>query len=740
MTEVIGELIYVMPFCLAVSAALGKLMVQGERGVLFYAAAAALSAAVVSFGHLKTKTRIIAAGIPVVVILGLLAVCDAPTRDEWTDKGLWVMWVLIIAIASFLFERIVKQQSLYRLIAGLLGVMLIIVLMLRGVKVEKMIVIPVLAYVTAAAAEELDRHWVKERNLKSFQHVVFIYPFLLAAFILLTVTKVPDKPYDWGFVKKITASLRTRYEIIVQSLDLKRSWDSKEAAIGFSGNGGIAGSLRLKPYTALKIALSGDNAGSGRGEKNDKGYRLYLEGKSFDTFDGRSWAKNDRSDTDYKTLDLFETCAAVLKYDPDNVQNYIKSAGCGIETPGIRTSYVFTPFKALPSVTGQDTSESGGDVRFSEGKALRYTVSYYRLNRSYEGFEAFAGSGVDFGKAELERAGEILGSRAGRVPDFEELIGYRNRINELYCEKPKLSAELRDLMDSELSGAQGDYEKLKRIEKLLSGLQYTLSPGELPEKVTDPQSFLDYVILEKKGGYCTHFATAFVLLARAEGIPARYVQGYSAIVKTGKAEIASDRAHAWPEAYIKGPGWLGFEPSPGFLREYGWETEKPRESTVSDASAIRAFEYEGGAEDKTKEAAEASEEKSLPDPKLILLPLAFVLLFILLFAATDRIVRKLRYSRMNEREKLLTNCRRNLRLLRRFGISPGEGETLSELKVRAGEILPSEMLEFIGLYEELSYSPRLILPRDISVSEACGKKLFRYYLQRFNPLAKGGRF
>ena len=210
MTEVIYELIYVLPFCLTVSLALGELITHAERGVLFYAVTAALAVAVVSFGRLKTKARIIVTGIPAVVILGLLAVSDAQTRDEWISKSIWVLWVLVVAIASVLFEKAVKKHSIYRLGVGLFGIMLLIVLMVRGVKVEKMIVILTLAYVTAAASEELDRHWGKERNLESFQHVVFIYPFLLAAFILMAITKVPEKPYDWGFVKNIAGSLRTR--------------------------------------------------------------------------------------------------------------------------------------------------------------------------------------------------------------------------------------------------------------------------------------------------------------------------------------------------------------------------------------------------------------------------------------------------------------------------------------------------------------------------------------------------
>lgn len=97
-----------------------------------------------------------------------------------------------------------------------------------------------------------------------------------------------------------------------------------------------------------------------------------------------------------------------------------------------------------------------------------------------------------------------------------------------------------------------DIGKLRKLEKALSAYDYTLSPGMIPEEVQNVSDFLDYFLLEKKEGYCTYFATAFVLLARAEGIPARYVQGYCVPMKTQEVQVYNTMAHAWPEAYVEG--------------------------------------------------------------------------------------------------------------------------------------------------------------------------------------------
>jgi protein-glutamine gamma-glutamyltransferase len=64
-------------------------------------------------------------------------------------------------------------------------------------------------------------------------------------------------------------------------------------------------------------------------------------------------------------------------------------------------------------------------------------------------------------------------------------------------------------------------------------------------------------------GYCVHFAHAAVYLMRSQGIAARVALGYA--VQTNKRSggssilIMSDRAHAWPEIYLQGIGWITFD-------------------------------------------------------------------------------------------------------------------------------------------------------------------------------------
>lgn len=71
--------------------------------------------------------------------------------------------------------------------------------------------------------------------------------------------------------------------------------------------------------------------------------------------------------------------------------------------------------------------------------------------------------------------------------------------------------------------------------------------------------------LATRQGYCTQFATAMVMLARAQDIPARLAVGFlpgSRGLDGTRTVVASD-AHAWPELFISGLGWTRFEPTPG---------------------------------------------------------------------------------------------------------------------------------------------------------------------------------
>lgn len=65
--------------------------------------------------------------------------------------------------------------------------------------------------------------------------------------------------------------------------------------------------------------------------------------------------------------------------------------------------------------------------------------------------------------------------------------------------------------------------------------------------------------LQNRSGACRDLAVLFVDCCRAEGIAARFASGYQ------KGNLNSERRHlhAWPEVYLPGAGWRGFDPTHG---------------------------------------------------------------------------------------------------------------------------------------------------------------------------------
>ncbi len=91
-----------------------------------------------------------------------------------------------------------------------------------------------------------------------------------------------------------------------------------------------------------------------------------------------------------------------------------------------------------------------------------------------------------------------------------------------------------------------------------AGFSYTLSPGAYE---LDP---VDEFWLDRKVGFCEHFATAFVVVLRAMGIPARLVTGYQgadAQPEDGWYVVRQSNAHAWVEYWNPSRGWVRADPT-----------------------------------------------------------------------------------------------------------------------------------------------------------------------------------
>lgn len=106
------------------------------------------------------------------------------------------------------------------------------------------------------------------------------------------------------------------------------------------------------------------------------------------------------------------------------------------------------------------------------------------------------------------------------------------------------------------------YDRAKAIETYLRKIPYSLDvPG--PPQGRDA---VDYFLFDLKEGYCDYYATAMTVLARAAGLPARFVIGYSSGAydsSSGTYVVTESNSHAWTEIYFSGIGWVEFEPTAG---------------------------------------------------------------------------------------------------------------------------------------------------------------------------------
>lgn len=120
---------------------------------------------------------------------------------------------------------------------------------------------------------------------------------------------------------------------------------------------------------------------------------------------------------------------------------------------------------------------------------------------------------------------------------------------------------LRALAASLSAGNPAPATRLARtLHHLARECRYSLDVGAFASK----QPVAEFVF-DKKRGYCEYFASAAAVLLRLQGVPTRYVTGFSmdaAEFAGGHYVVRESDAHAWIEAWIPGRGWVEADPTP----------------------------------------------------------------------------------------------------------------------------------------------------------------------------------
>jgi transglutaminase-like putative cysteine protease len=170
------------------------------------------------------------------------------------------------------------------------------------------------------------------------------------------------------------------------------------------------------------------------------------------------------------------------------------------------------------------------------------------------------------------------------------------------CWPPGVTARAERIVSE--AGATNDLERMQALQSFFldpSLFTYDLDVA-LDQSVDDMNTFLTI-----GRGYCQQFASTFAAMARSLGVPARVAVGFTwGDWSEARQEyvISGKHAHAWPEVYFAGVGWIIFDPTPGRSRGY--------DSDITGLAEPEQYGANLDAEESTTEESAAVTESTVP--------------------------------------------------------------------------------------------------------------------------------
>ena len=152
-------------------------------------------------------------------------------------------------------------------------------------------------------------------------------------------------------------------------------------------------------------------------------------------------------------------------------------------------------------------------------------------------------------------------------PSIQELQAagteYPQWVTEKYLQLPEnFSPRIRELASEITADLETPYDKAAAVTSYLRREIEYVNP--LPQPLPEGEDPLEWVLFDLKQGFCNYYASAEVLMLRSLGVPARMAVGFAEgqfDPETFVYTVRSLDAHAWPEVFFPGIGWIEFEPT-----------------------------------------------------------------------------------------------------------------------------------------------------------------------------------
>lgn len=245
--------------------------------------------------------------------------------------------------------------------------------------------------------------------------------------------------------------------------------------------------------------------------------------------------------------------------------------------------YLVTPTKTLDVLTyyGENIymTEHGiyGNESVPFSRNIHYDVEYISEFQAKEDWITLGGSNMDYDTSRemiTEMSAILLNSftYGDAEADAAMAFFYESKFAQEYaeaCEKnnQQISDEVKELALEITKDCTYEWEKAEALETYFhtAGFTYDL-------EYDAPDDSVEYFLFESKTGTCSDFASAYVLLARAAGLTARYVEGFVPTREVGTTYewqyvVRTKTSHAYPEVYIPNLGFVVYEPTVGVVGE-----------------------------------------------------------------------------------------------------------------------------------------------------------------------------
>lgn len=134
-------------------------------------------------------------------------------------------------------------------------------------------------------------------------------------------------------------------------------------------------------------------------------------------------------------------------------------------------------------------------------------------------------------------------------------------VTQRYLQLPASTTERTRQLAKDLENGQNQYDAALAIQ---GWLRDNITYNENIDYPPADQNLVDYVLFQNRQGYCVYYSAAMVMMLRSLGIPARQAVGYFSGEYNdaqGGYLYRESNAHAWPEVYFPGYGWIRFEPT-----------------------------------------------------------------------------------------------------------------------------------------------------------------------------------